>query len=70
MNFYKKNIRLCFGFFLLSFLFSNSNTDLIITEQLRKIVFQKIYNQIVNYKDISRESDDAFLGESMTNVSS
>ena len=70
MNFFKKNIRLCFGFFLLSFLFSNSNTDLIITEQLRKIVFQKIYNQIVNYKDISRESDDAFLGESMTNVSS
>ena len=39
-------------------------------EKFRKQFFQKVYDEIMSFKDATREADDAFLGESMTNVAS
>ena len=55
---------------LISNLYANVDESVLVNEKFRKQFFQKIYNEIMSFKDMNREADDAFLGESMTNVAS
>ena len=56
------------SFFSVSY--SNINENIVMGEKFRKQFFQKVYDEIMSFKDATREADDAFLGESMTNVAS
>ena len=50
--------------------YSNFDNNSLINEKIRKQIFQQIYDELMSFKAVTREADDAFLGESMTNVAS
>ena len=56
--------------FLPCFIFSNTSEEFLKNENFKKQFFQKIYDRMMEFQDVTRESDDAFLGESMINVAS